>query len=498
MAVGPTSYTIRNGDTLSALAKRFNTTVDALAKANNIKNVDQILTGGTLTIPGKSDDFKSFNRPSIKTFLSGAGQKKHLTQGTESHELVRSTTGETKLDPARTSLENGVSNVRTSQASSNTVAEAQKWVGFHEGGKNGAGNVNPFSKHFKRPPEFWCADFASYCLEKGGRPAGKVGVGFASTKEMANWYKQQGKFSQTPHVGDPVFLHEGGRKDNPNGINHVGIVSKIDKDGTIHTIEGNSGNQVKERVYKPNDPRIMGYGNDVSGGKTTTPVKTRPAPVTPQETQSPEQQVLNDAKEIVDDLRNGDMGELVKDLGRLLGNAGRIGLPDPVLQKPQPIVGGAEGKLEPTKTTTSKPTKGKTDLSGITSNKGYDANKYDSIINEMAAKYGVPPRLLKAQMKQESQFNPNARSPKGAAGLIQLMPGTAKEMGVKNPYDPRQNIEGAAKYMSQMLKLTKGNIPEALAAYNAGPGNYQKYKGIPPFKETQTYVRNIMETYNKA
>jgi peptidoglycan hydrolase-like protein with peptidoglycan-binding domain len=162
--------------------------------------------------------------------------------------------------------------------------------------------------------------------------------------------------------------------------------------------------------------------------------------------------------------------------------------------RPQSVVGAASGQVD------GKVGGGgrNNNLSGITSNKGLDSDKYDPIIREMAAKYGVPARLLKAQMKQESQFDPNARSPKGATGLIQLMPDTAREMGVRNPKDPRQNIEGAAKYMAQMLKLTKGNIAHALAAYNAGPGNYQKYGGIPPFKETQTYVRNIMETYNRG
>jgi hypothetical protein len=137
-------------------------------------------------------------------------------------------------------------------------------------------------------------------------------------------------------------------------------------------------------------------------------------------------------------------------------------------------------------------------LTGITSNKGLDADRYDPIIREMAAKYGVPARLLKAQMKQESQFDPNVRSPKGATGLIQLMPDTASMLKVRDSKDPRQNIEGAAKYMAQLLKMTKGNLAHALAAYNAGPGNYRKYGGIPPFKETQTYVRNIMETYNRG
>jgi hypothetical protein len=148
-------------------------------------------------------------------------------------------------------------------SSNPVVAQAQHYVGVHErGGRNGhSGNVNPFSQHFHRPPEFWCADFASYCLEKGGHPAGQVGVGFASTKSMADWYRSQGKFSHTPQVGGPVFLHEAGRKDNAVGINHVGIVESVEANGTVHTIEGNSGNMVTRHTYPPGAAAIQGYGH---------------------------------------------------------------------------------------------------------------------------------------------------------------------------------------------------------------------------------------------
>jgi soluble lytic murein transglycosylase-like protein len=113
---------------------------------------------------------------------------------------------------------------------------------------------------------------------------------------------------------------------------------------------------------------------------------------------------------------------------------------------------------------------------------------------EYAKSYKVCPKLVAAMVQQESGWNPKALSPKGAAGLLQLMPATAKDLGVTDRFNPTENIKGGIRYMGYLLQRYNGNERLALAAYNAGMANVDKYKGVPPFKETQDYVRTIMRS----
>ena len=127
-----------------------------------------------------------------------------------------------------------------------------------------------------------------------------------------------------------------------------------------------------------------------------------------------------------------------------------------------------------------------------------ESKSLDQIFDKASKKYGVPVNLLKAIGKQESNFNPKALSRCGAQGIMQLMPATAKGLGVTDAFDPEQNIMAGAKYIAAKIDKYDGDIKLALAAYNAGSGNVAKYGGIPPFKETQNYVKKVMGYYNDS
>jgi soluble lytic murein transglycosylase-like protein len=120
------------------------------------------------------------------------------------------------------------------------------------------------------------------------------------------------------------------------------------------------------------------------------------------------------------------------------------------------------------------------------------SSAYDALITQAAQRNGLDPAILHGLIQQESDFNPSSQSSAGAAGLTQLMPGTASAMGVSNPLDPAQSIEGGARYLGQLMSEFGGNTTDALAAYNAGPGAVKQYGGVPPYAETQDYVTKVL------
>jgi soluble lytic murein transglycosylase-like protein len=124
------------------------------------------------------------------------------------------------------------------------------------------------------------------------------------------------------------------------------------------------------------------------------------------------------------------------------------------------------------------------------------ADEVDGVIHEAAARVGLEEPLLRAVIKAESGFDPNCVSPAGARGLMQLMPDTARALGVSDPFDPRENVMAGARYLRQQLERF-GRVDLALAAYNAGPGAVTRYAGIPPFAETQAYVPRVLRYWRE-
>ncbi|MBU0769236.1 MAG: lytic transglycosylase domain-containing protein [Proteobacteria bacterium] len=126
----------------------------------------------------------------------------------------------------------------------------------------------------------------------------------------------------------------------------------------------------------------------------------------------------------------------------------------------------------------------------------YNEDLYDHVISEASNTHGVSFSLLKALIKTESDFNPRAISSAGARGLMQLMPENIKTLKIKNPFDPRENVMGGTWYLKQLINRFNGKLPLALAAYNAGPKAVEQYQRIPPYKETENFVKQVMEYYS--
>ncbi|MGD0453604.1 MAG: lytic transglycosylase domain-containing protein [Solirubrobacteraceae bacterium] len=142
-----------------------------------------------------------------------------------------------------------------------------------------------------------------------------------------------------------------------------------------------------------------------------------------------------------------------------------------------------------------------TPVAGGATGSGEAGGEYESLIDQAASRNGLDPAVLHGLIQQESGFDPSASSSAGASGLTQLMPGTASSLGVADPLNPAESIEGGARYLSQMMTKFGGNTEDALAAYNAGPGAVAQYGGIPPYAETQSYVSKVLgyaEAYRQS
>jgi soluble lytic murein transglycosylase-like protein len=127
-----------------------------------------------------------------------------------------------------------------------------------------------------------------------------------------------------------------------------------------------------------------------------------------------------------------------------------------------------------------------------------DPDDMHRLIAETAKRHGLDPDLVLAVVSVESAFRPNAVSPKGAQGLMQLMPGTARELGVTDPLDPAANLDGGTRYLNALLRQFNGDLKRALAAYNAGAGAVNRHRGVPPYRETREYVQKVLDRYKPA
>ncbi len=159
-------------------------------------------------------------------------------------------------------------------------------------------------------------------------------------------------------------------------------------------------------------------------------------------------------------------------------------------------------KIQPPAPSTDYPLLTRVSHTELDTKKKYKASKkskaYNKLIKKVAKKYQLPPALLHAMVKVESAYNPKAVSPKGAVGLMQLMPMTAKRFKVRNRYDPEQNLQAGAEYLTYLLKLFNKDLRLAVAAYNAGEGSVKKYGNkIPPYRETRAYVTKVLNLYEK-
>lgn len=187
-------------------------------------------------------------------------------------------------------------------------------------------------------------------------------------------------------------------------------------------------------------------------------------------------------------------------LAVMLGDHSRVAPSHPISPPPLSMTAGQDLPVEAREATSPPPNKSAADVPSLRLSSRpalalVKVAELESAVHKYARQHGVDEDLVWAVMRQESGFNPRAVSPKGAMGLMQLMPGTASFMGVADPFDMEQNIAGGIKYLEKCLSQFNQDVTLALAAYNAGPQNVVKYQGCPPFPETRQYVMAVLQTY---
>jgi peptidoglycan hydrolase-like protein with peptidoglycan-binding domain len=530
-----TTINVSSGDRLSAIAARYNTTVEKLAKANNIADPNKIQAGQRLVIPD------GFEKPAAR----GGGSKP--APGGDNFAATSAKKGPVKDDDGRKfpTSRDGTPMYRQGdpQWGSRRLGSSSSLAAAGCAMTATAMAVSKISGKVINPGEM-----DAYLDKNHGYSGNALIWGAAAKMGGLGAAKQAWSLStinKQIDAGRPVVVgvdHSPGSNGGANGTDHWIAITGRGKENGKTVYYANDPATGKEITLRTNGSQLVGGprpyrttgelvtfsgGNPKPGGRppdgTDGPKPSDPKP--------PQHGSVKGMALPGKDLEKGARGAAVEQLQKALVKGGYMSqaemntgpgtfgprtedalkefqkangvkstgyygpLTRAAFEKLGAKVGGStsKGAAEgPKGTDDAKPAKGNNDLSGFTS------NKYDGIINDMSKKYGVPARLIKAVIQQESAFNPNATSGVGAKGLMQLMPATAQELGVKDRTDPRQSIEGGTKYLAQQLKRYKGDVRLALAAYNAGAGNVDKYHGVPPFKETQNYVKKITGWYNGA